>query len=139
MRRVRLLLLAVHLVCATLATALMAQQADQDVACDFSDVPGVVWWGTRYQMTLEELVSYVAPVYWFSPDEPLLYGPRGARTRAPQSGSSMRLPEVIPFEEPSPDRPVVYYQVEEIISGTGAPNPGFTRHEEDIGRSIVDF
>ncbi len=131
--------LFIGVTCATPGTALLAQEAASDLDCDFSDVPGVVWWGPRYQMTVEELVSYIAPVYWFSPDEQLLYGPRGARTRTPQSGASIRLPEVIPFEEPSPDRPVVYYQVEEIVSGTGAPVPGLTRNEEDNGRSVVDF
>jgi hypothetical protein len=91
-RPILLTALFIGISCAARGTALLAQQAASDVDCNFSDVPGVVWWGPRHQMTLDELVSYIAPVYWFSPDEQLLYGPRGARTRTPQSGSSMRLP-----------------------------------------------
>jgi len=136
---VRRFFLAVPFICATPATALMGQQTDLGASCDFSDVPGAVWWGTRYQMTVEELASYLAPVYWFSPDEPLLYGSRDARRRTPQSGSAIRLPEVLPFEEPSPDRPVVYYQLEEVISFSDSPDPGFVRNEEDVGMSIVDL
>ncbi len=142
MQRTRLPFLSglfIGITCAAPGPDLIAQQPTTDQRCDFSDVPGVVWSGTRDRMTLGELVSHIAPVYWFSPDEPLLYGPRGARTRTPQSGASLRLPEVLPFQAPSPDRPVVYYQVEEVVSGTDAPDPGFTRNDEDIGRSVVDF
>jgi hypothetical protein len=93
--------------------------------CDFSDVPGVVWWGTRSQLTLSELASYIAPVYWFSPDEPLLEG---------NQGTDIRIPEAMPFET-SPDAPVVYYQVEEIVGLEG----GLTRDSTDIENSIIDL
>jgi hypothetical protein len=99
--------------------------------CNFSDVPGVVWWGTSSQMTLGQLAAYLAPVYWFSPDEPLLSGAEGA---------GIMIPQALPFETPS-DGPVVYYQFEELVSVpdvadddvtafTRAPNPD---------NSIVDF
>ena len=39
-------------------------------ACDYSGLPGAVWWGTRNRMTITEFASYAAPIYWFSPDEP---------------------------------------------------------------------
>jgi hypothetical protein len=90
-------------------------------------------------MTVQELVSHIAPVYWFSPDEQLLYGPRAARTRTGQSGTSIRIPEPLPFDEPSPDRPVVYYQVEEVVSTSGSPYDGVALNQEDIGQSIIDF
>lgn len=104
--------------------------------CDFSDVPGVVWWGTRRQMTLEEIASYMAPVYWFSPDEPLL-------GRA--EGEDIRLPEVFPFEE-APDRPVVYYLFDDLVTvkeGTAGfaedEIPTLARDSTNPGNALVDL
>ncbi len=74
--------------------------ADSAAACDYSSMPGVVYYGSQRYMTFEQLVSYVAPVYWFSPDEPLL-----GRTR----GADIRMPEALPFEDKALDNPVVYY------------------------------
>jgi hypothetical protein len=73
--------------------------------CDFSSIPGVVWFGTQRQMTLNQLASYVAPVYWFSPDEPLLNQ---------MERDSIRIPEALPFED-APDRPVAYYQFDHLL------------------------
>ena len=89
------------------APAANAQIADE---CNFSDVPGAVWWGTSNQMTLGQLAAYLAPVYWFSPDEPLL-------RRA--MGEEIMLPQGLPFETP-PEGPVVYYQIEEVVTYSGA-------------------
>ena len=100
-RPVTLLPLTAALLVAS-APAASAQIADQ---CNFRDVPGAVWWGTSSQMTMVQLASHVAPVYWFSPDEPLL---RGA------VAGEIMLPQALPFE-PAPDGPVVYYQVEELV------------------------
>ncbi len=47
--------------------------------CNFSNIPGMIWWGTESEMTVQRLASLAAPIYWFSPDEPLL---RGARVGA---------------------------------------------------------
>ncbi len=33
----------------------------------------VFWHGFRSEMTIHELVSYCAPVFWYSADEPMLY------------------------------------------------------------------
>ena len=49
--------------------------------CDFSKVPGVVWWGTDTRMTVPRFVSYMAPIFWFSPDEPSLAGASGPNIR----------------------------------------------------------
>ncbi len=108
-----------------LAMALLASLASVANAqvtggqCSFGDVPGVVWWGTSSQMNMNRLASYLAPVYWFSPDEPLL-------RRA--EGEEIMLPQGLPFEAP-PDRPVVYYQFAELLS---IP-------EEDLEDDIIPF
>ncbi|MEJ2503747.1 MAG: hypothetical protein P8177_10625, partial [Gemmatimonadota bacterium] len=36
-------------------------------ACDPMGLPGLVWWGRDRHMTARRLVSYAAPVIWFSP------------------------------------------------------------------------
>jgi len=87
----------------------------QKPVCDFSGVPGVVWWGSDRYMTLERFAAYVAPVYWFSPDEPSLQGRHGA---------DIRLPEII-AGEPFVDRPVVYYQFDEILSRADEAGPAY--------------
>jgi hypothetical protein len=99
----------------------------QQAQCDFSDVPGAVWWGTDTRMTLREAASYMAPVYWFSPDEPLL-----RRTE----GADIRIPEALPFEE-APDRPVIYYQLDKILKQPGSI--GFYSDSADISESVIDF
>jgi hypothetical protein len=105
-------------------------------SCDFGDVPGAVWWGTQRQMTLEQIARYMAPVYWFSPDEPLL---RGAE------GEDIRLPEVFPFET-APDRPVVYYlfddmvTVEQGVEGFAEDEvPTLVRDSTNPGNALVDL
>ncbi|MDX1393134.1 MAG: hypothetical protein R3195_02040 [Gemmatimonadota bacterium] len=108
--------------------------------CDFSDVPGAVWWGTRSQMTAREFASYVAPVYWFSPDEPLLARrtATGQRSRQLASGADIRIPEALPFED-APDRPVVYFQVDEIVQQAGLEIAGWIEDPNDKAESIIDF
>jgi hypothetical protein len=96
--------------------------------CDFSDLPGVVWWGTEREMSLGTFAAHLAPIYWFSPDEPLL---------EQREGPDIRLPESFPFEE-APDAPVVYYQLEEILGGVGEQT-SFYRDSTDIHNSIIDL
>ena len=93
--------------------------------CDFSEVPGAVWWGPEGRMTIGRLAAYVAPVYWFSPDEPLLGG---------AEGRAIRLPEALPFET-DPDAPVVYYQIEEIVGD----KRGYIRDSVNPDSSIIDL
>jgi hypothetical protein len=104
--------------------------------CDFSDVPGAVWWGTQRRMPLEQIARYLAPVYWFSPDEPLLHG---------AEGEDIRLPEVFPFET-APDRPVVYYlfddmvTVKEGVAGFAEDEvPTLVRDSTNPGNALVDL
>ena len=121
-----------------LPTAVDAQAASP-AQCDFSDVPGAVWWGTRSQMTAREFASYIAPVYWFSPDEPLLAEATSTgRSRLLASGADISIPEAMPFEE-STGRPVVYYQIEEVVERTGVGIEGWVENEADINESIIDF
>ncbi len=97
--------------------------------CDFSSVPGVVWWGTERQMTLQRLAEYAAPVFWMSPDEPVM---------GEAEGKEMRVPEALPFES-HPDNPVVYYQFNEIVTRGDRDGPGYIAHAEDKSQSVVDL
>lgn len=113
-------------------TAAEAQTDEKTVsdACDFSQVPGVVWWGTDPEMTLQDLVSYAAPVFWFSPDEPSL---------GSKHGEDILIPEAFPFD--SADGPVVYYQLKELLQRPGDDEatdpPAFQLNEENKGASII--
>ncbi|UCF19658.1 MAG: hypothetical protein JSU87_17365 [Gemmatimonadota bacterium] len=97
--------------------------------CDFSNIPGVVWFGTDRQMPIQRLASYLAPVYWFSPDEPLLNQ---------LEGDSIRLPEALPFET-APDRPVVYYQFDHILVNEDLQETAYVRDEAGLGDAMVDL
>ena len=48
-------------------------------SCDFSKVSGVVWWGTETRMPVPRFVAYMAPILWFSTDEPSLLETSGWR------------------------------------------------------------
>lgn len=106
-----------------------AQSQDVTAPCDFSEVPGVVWWGSEREMSLSRLAAYLAPIYWFSPDEPLM-------NRA--EGPDIRLPEPFPGE-PVPDRPVVYYQVEQVLARGDAEGPAFVRDPSGQPNSLIDL
>lgn len=96
--------------------------------CNYSNIPGIVWWGTDTEMTVQRIASLAAPIYWFSPDEPLL---RGAE------GSDIRMPAHLPFED-SASAPVVYYQLDEIVTMKDSVGE-FTLDPDDKGQSIVSF
>jgi len=98
-------------------------------SCDFSEVPAAVWWGTDRYMSLEQFASYIAPVYWFSPDEPSL------RRR---EGADIRIPEIIPGE-PFVDRPVVYYQFDEILDRPDTEGPAFIPGDGTLGSGQIDL
>jgi hypothetical protein len=84
-------------------------------SCDFSSVPGVVWWGTERRMTMKQLAAYAAPVYWFSPDEP---------TMEEAAGKDLRVPEILPFQS-QVDAPMVYYQYNQITTRAVGDRAGF--------------
>jgi hypothetical protein len=128
-------LLSTPLSAQTSAAMMPTGLAPSQASCDFSDLPGVVWWGTQRQMTLERVAEYLAPVYWFSPDEPLLRGAEGV---------DIRIPEAFPFEE-QPARPVVYYQfgqmivVAEGVEGFDETAVAIVRNSTNPGNAVVDF
>ncbi|MDP2469682.1 MAG: hypothetical protein Q8W45_05460 [Candidatus Palauibacterales bacterium] len=97
--------------------------------CNFSNIPGIVWWGTDDQMTVQRLASLAAPIYWFSPDEPLLAG---------TSGRDIRMPSNLPFED-SASAPVVYYQLDEMVTAKDYPVQEFTLDPDDKGQSMLDL
>lgn len=108
-----------------LGVAAAAPGAAQRVGatCDYSGMPGVVWFGTDTLLPVSRVAAYLAPILWFSPDEPLL-------DRA--EGPAIRIPVPLPFEAPA-DSPVVYYQLDEVVrrgSGTGQP---FSRDAQGEG------
>jgi hypothetical protein len=121
-----------------LASPLGAQQVRKNLSqkqyqigasCDFSVIPGVVYQGTERQISLAEIASYLAPVYWFSPDEPLLNDAEGA---------DVMIPEALPFEN-APNRPVVYYQFDNILVDETMEETALERDDRNRGNSMVDF
>jgi len=97
--------------------------------CDYSGVPGVVWWGSKRRMTATEFLSYAAPVYWFSPDEP---------TMNQLEGKDLRLPEILPFET-QVDAPMVYYQINDIGESADGDGPAFIRDSSAMANSTIDL
>lgn len=104
-------------------------QAPAPARCDYSRVPGAVWWGAQRRMTLAQFAQYAAPVYWFSPDEPTLNE---------QEGMGIRVPAALPFEE-QPDAPVVYYQYNEIGVRLDADGPGYIPDATGHGNALLDL
>ena len=111
---------------ACLGAALPAQ-AQSGRRCDFSAVPGVVWFGTDTQMTVARMAQYMAPIFWFSPDEPSLLRAEGPDIRTPE-----------PFPGQSvPERPVVYYQLDRLLGRPNATGPAYERNAADPGSSTI--
>jgi hypothetical protein len=88
--------------------------------CNYSNIPGIIWWGADTEMRVHRIASLAAPIYWFSPEEPLL-----------------RVPAHLPFED-SVSAPVVYYQLDEIVTIKDSVGE-FTLNPDDKGQSIVSF
>jgi hypothetical protein len=49
--------------------------------CDYSAVPGVIWYGVERQMTIQRFAAYAAPIFWFSMNEPSMNYRRGKQVR----------------------------------------------------------
>lgn len=90
--------------------------------CDFSKIHGAVWWGTDTKMSVQRFVSYMAPVLWFSSDEPSLHGTKG---------QAIRIPEAFPHEA-KPDRPVLYYQMNIVFRRPDAKGPAVSHDTLDL-------
>lgn len=98
---------------------------------DAATPPGIVWQGPGPEPSLPALAHLLAPVLWFSSDEPLLV---------------LRPGEPIPQPHPcdAPARgPVVYYQATEIVlrgearvDGTGEADPRFF---EKVDHFVLKF
>jgi len=97
--------------------------------CDFSELPMVIWAGNKPQMTFAELAAYCAPILWYSPDEPLLYG---------ATGKDIRLPEPMPFEQEA-EAPVVYYRVKTILAHPDAEEKAYIEGASGRDDSIIDL
>jgi len=110
--------------------SLLATPQDTARACTPQAMPGAVWWGTDRSMTMKRFVSYMAPIIWFSPDEPSLHGAEGA---------AIRHPEPYTFEPPA-DHPVMYYQIKDLqVRERAEATEAFQRDETDIDASRIDL
>ena len=88
-------------------------------ACDVSAAPMVVWWGTETQLPVARVAAYLAPIFWFSPDEPVLDRNEGA---------DIRVPQALPIDSSPPaNAPVVYYQLDRVVARPGASGPAYQR------------
>ncbi len=105
-----------------------AQTSTLACGCEFSKVPGAVWWRSDPQMSVADLAAHAAPVFWFSPDEPSLLDAHGV---------NIMTPEPFPFE--TADGPVVYYQLKEVVRDARTDDPAFERIGEDIGSAVLDL
>ena len=115
---------------AALPSDASAQQKVVGGTCDdLSNMAGNFWQGTQRTITLQELASYAAPVYWLSPDEPTM----GRRARR-----DLRVPAALPFET-QPESPVVYYQLDELDIRSDAIGAAIVRNDKDKGASMIDL
>jgi hypothetical protein len=103
------------------------REAKDGTACCHVDAPGIVWYGSEPRITFQDLARYCGPILWFSPDEPLLDGKKGAE---------IRVPEPVPFEEPV-DAPIVYYRVRELLLGGKALDASHELTREEKGGSVL--
>lgn len=87
------------------------------------------WEGTNPQMTLHQLASYCAPIFWFSQDEPELQN---------KKGKDIQIPAAFPFQGDS-DVPVVYYQVREILYKGAATDGSVIIPNENKDETIIDL
>lgn len=93
---------------------------------------GVVYCGAEPLTTLGELAERVAPVLWFSPDEPLFDG------RQPGDRTPSRLPKKFTGEAPPSATetihvvaPVVYYGIRELVFRRGTARPSIPTERRD--------
>jgi hypothetical protein len=114
----------------TSALAAQVSARPPGAACSPESMPAAVWWGTDRYMTAHRLVSYAAPVIWFSWDEPSLGGAEGA---------AIRHPEPFLFDAPA-EGPVLYYQITDIrVREEEEESAAFQRDEENVDDSRIDL
>ncbi|VAX18808.1 hypothetical protein MNBD_IGNAVI01-1150 [hydrothermal vent metagenome] len=101
-----------------------------DDKLDTQDLKFISFWeGTNPQMTLHQLASYCAPIFWFSPDEPELRN---------KKGKDIQIPAAFPFQGDS-QTPVVYYQVTEILSIGTSSEESVLIPNENKDETIIDL
>lgn len=96
---------------------------------DIERLPGLLLKGTERRMPLQRFMSYAAPVFWLSPDEPTA---RGA------TSGDLRVPAALPFEA-QPASPVIYFQVDRLNELPSGGGPGFIADPADLGRSLLEL
>ncbi len=96
--------------------------------CDYSEIPGAVWWGNPREITVAELAAYAAPIIWFSPDEPSLGNAHG---------TAITTPDPFPFQDLT--GPVLYYQLKEVVKNGEVAEPAYTLAGTDPGDAVVDL
>ncbi len=89
----------------------------------------VLWSGDKNIMTYQEIASYCAPVFWFSPDEPELKN---------KEGKNINIPTYFPFQVHS-ENPVVYYQIRKILKNKDVKGDAVKKDKLNIGNSTIDI
>jgi hypothetical protein len=140
MRTVLVTIVTLLAVGVTLAAAQTPGSAPPNADCcrheELAEKYGVIWTGMSQTMTIERLAAYVAPVLWFSPDEPLL---KLRRKQGSARGREILIPEPFPFEA-DPGGPIVYYRVRRILQRVDEPGAGTYVENPDLrGESLIDL
>ena len=98
-------------------------------AASDANVPGVVWQGTD-RLDLPQIAGLLAPMLWFSPNEPLL------------AEGSPPIPTPHPCDRPS-DHAVVYYQVTRLTyrgdSPVGRPEQDDPAFADKVASFILNY
>ena len=100
----------------------------QSTGCDLTGMPALAWYGTERYLPVEKFAALAAPIFWFSPDEPLLER---------REGAEIRIPEPFPGES-IPDRPVVYYQIETVLA-RGRVTDSVIRRDSSGTARLIDL
>lgn len=120
-------LIAFVLVAGNMSGVLAQVDLEHDRPCCEIPDPRVVWLGEGPSLTFDEIAAYVAPILWFSPDEPLL--------RGLERPAEINIPSALPFEEAA-SGPVVYYRVRKVMQPTGV-TAGIVESPADRGGTEV--
>lgn len=89
----------------------------------------VFWHGFKSEMTIKEIVSYCAPVFWYSPDEPMLYN---------KTGKDIKIPQRFPFDTLA-SSPAVYYMVKNIFTLKDKEHLAVRLNKLNIDSSVINL
>ncbi|MEO8665701.1 MAG: hypothetical protein ABI462_09415 [Ignavibacteria bacterium] len=110
-------------------TKILARDTTKITKEEAENTDFIFWTGTKSKLTALEFASYCAPIFWFSSDEPVL-----KRTK----GKDIRIPSNYPFEADS-NRPVVYYQIRDILVEENARGLAWIPDKKNRNNSIIDL